>query len=168
MANAPWRTSRSLHRITAAHTRRPRLDPDSRVIEPLERALEVSGQPGEAAEASTRALPRSCCRDVRRAGTGRRQEGIHGPSGGVPGYRHAALRSLHQPPGTAPTLASSVVRKCSTSLPPWWQSVSRRRTPLRIVAPTSTTCTANRSMRRLESQTIATASPSRSLAPWSG
>ena len=46
MADAPWRTSRSLRRITAAPTRRPRLDPDSRVIEPLGRALEVSGQPG--------------------------------------------------------------------------------------------------------------------------
>ena len=53
----------------------------------------------------------------------------------------------------------------TTSSPPWWQSGLPRRTPRRIGEPTSTTSTASPSMPRLESQTIATASPLRSPAP---
>ena len=61
-------------------------------------AWEASERPDEAGAASTRGLPRSCCRDVCRARPRRRGEGLHRASGRLPGDRHAALRRLRRSP----------------------------------------------------------------------
>ena len=58
MAAAPSRTSRSLHRITAAPTRRQRSEPDSRVTAPSVLAWEVFGRPGR----SGRGVEPAACR----------------------------------------------------------------------------------------------------------
>ena len=163
-AAAPSRTSKLSRRIIVALTRRRKLGPDSPAIELPAPAWEASAQPDEADAASTRGLPRSCCRDDCRARPRRGGEGLHRAPGWASWSPSCSTRASASVASTASTLASSAVRRCTTSSPPWWQGGLPRRTPQRIGEPTSTTCTASSSMPRLESRTIATASPLRSPA----
>ena len=141
-----------------------KVGPDSPAIGLSAPAWEASGQPDEAGAASTRGLPRSCCRDDCRASPGGGEKGftdrqagflvtvmLH--SGVCVGRQYCVYARIVRGQKIYNFFASLVAKRLATS----YAAAHRR---AHIYHVTASSC-----MPRLESRTTATASPLRWPAP---